>query len=98
MGSYPILVGIPLPLPVRTVLDVVIVDHGMRSLTGLPWPVPINTLPHKALKWIPGLSKKGMVQMIAKRPFKTEKEFAQVTGTSLPEGILDLTLPAAQSQ
>ncbi len=36
--------------------------------------------------------------MIAKRPFKTEKEFAQVTGISLPEGILDLTLPAAQSR
>lgn len=98
MGSYPILVGIPLLLPMRTVLDVVVVDHGMRSLTGLPCPVPINSLPHKALKWIPGLSKKGMVQMIAKRPFKTEKEFAQVTGISLPEGILDLTLHAAQSR
>jgi len=96
MGSYPILVGIPLPLPVRTVLDVVVVDHGMRSLTALPCPVPINTLPHKALRWIPGLSKKGMVQLLAKRPFRSEKEFAQVTGTSLPDGMLDLTLPAAQ--
>jgi len=97
MGSYPILVGIPLPLPVRTVLDVVVVDHGMRSLTALPCPVPINTLPHKALRWIPGLSKKGMVQLLAKRPFRSEKEFAQVTGTSLPDGMLDLTLPEAQS-
>jgi len=31
MGSYPILAGIPLRLPERTVTDVVVVDWGMRS-------------------------------------------------------------------
>ena len=39
MGSYPILVGIPLRLPERTVTDAVVVDWGMRSVTALPVPV-----------------------------------------------------------
>jgi Uncharacterized Fe-S oxidoreductase len=41
MGSYPILVGIPLELPARTVLDTVVVDWGMRSVTALPCPVEV---------------------------------------------------------
>ncbi|PKL58712.1 MAG: radical SAM protein, partial [Methanomicrobiales archaeon HGW-Methanomicrobiales-4] len=41
LGSYPILIGIPLRIPVRTIQNLVIVDHGMRSVTGLPWPIPI---------------------------------------------------------
>ncbi len=93
MGSYPILVGIPLFLPDRTVLDVFIIDHGMRSLTALPWPVHINTLPYKALKQIPGLSKKGVARVIAKRPFHSTAEFTKSAGVILPEGILDFTLP-----
>src|SRR5665647_2063055 len=39
MGSYPILAGIPLKLPVNTVTDAVVVDWGMRSITALPVPV-----------------------------------------------------------
>ena len=39
MGSYPILAGIPLRLPERTVTDAVVVDWGMRSVTALPVPV-----------------------------------------------------------
>ncbi len=98
MGSYPILVGIPLHLQSRTVLDGIVVDHGMRSLTALPYPIPINILPHKALSWIPGVSKKTAVSILAKRPFKTEEEIRKKTGLSLPKGILDFTLPEVQSQ
>ena len=82
----------------RSVLDAIVVDHGMRSLTALPCPVPINTLPYKALKWIPGLSKKGMVQIIAKRPLKSEEELKKVAGITLPESLLDFTLPEVQSR
>src|SRR5665647_3046663 len=43
MGSYPILVGIPVRLARRTIIDAVVVDWGMRSVTALPVPVEINT-------------------------------------------------------
>jgi len=80
MGSYPLLVGIPLQLAVKTVLDVAVVDWGMRSVTALPVPIRINELPASALKWLPGISKKVVTGIIAKRPFKTPEEFKRVTG------------------
>jgi radical SAM superfamily enzyme with C-terminal helix-hairpin-helix motif len=82
MGSYPLLVGIPLQLPVRTVLDGAIVDWGMRSVTALPVPIDINTLPASALKWLPGIGRKKVAAVIAKRPFKTFEAFRAVAGRS----------------
>ena len=88
MGSYPILVGIPLRLPERTVLDVVVVDWGMRSVTALPVPVPINTLPVSALRWLPGIGKKKVAAVIAKRPFRDLESFRYVAGMSAMDGVL----------
>jgi radical SAM superfamily enzyme with C-terminal helix-hairpin-helix motif len=83
MGSYPILVGIPLRLPQRTVTDVVVVDWGMRSVTALPVPVTINTLPATALRWLPGIGKKKVASIIAKRPFQDLESYRKVVGTSV---------------
>ncbi len=96
LGSYPILAGIPVPLPVGMVTDIVIVDHGMRSVTGLPYPVPVNLLPAKSVKWIPGLSKKGAVQVLAKRPFTDMKTFLRISGTSLPADAFSLSLTSPE--
>jgi radical SAM superfamily enzyme with C-terminal helix-hairpin-helix motif len=96
MGTYPILVGIPLSLPKHTVIDTIVVGHGMRSLTALPYPIPINSLSHTALKWLPGISKKGIVQVMAKRPFQNLTTFEKVAGVHLPDNILDFTLPEVQ--
>jgi radical SAM superfamily enzyme with C-terminal helix-hairpin-helix motif len=73
-------VGIPVPLAAKTVLDVVVVDWGMRSVTALPVPIRINELPASALKWMPGIPKKAVAGMIAKRPFRTLEEFRKVAG------------------
>lgn len=96
MGTYPILVGIPLSLPKHTVINTIVVGHGMRSLTALPYPIPINSLSHTALKWLPGISKKGIVQVMAKRPFQNLTTFEKVAGVHLPDNILDFTLPEVQ--
>ncbi len=81
-GSYPILVGIPLRIPERTVLDAVVVDWGMRSVTALPAPVPVNTLPPSALRWLPGVGKKKVAAVIAKRPFSSLEAYRKVAGRS----------------
>lgn len=88
MGTYPILVGIPLPLPVRTVLDVVVVDHGMRSLTALPCPVQVNTLPVSALVSIPGIGKKRGRTIAGARPFSDLTAFSAVAGTTPIDHLL----------
>jgi radical SAM superfamily enzyme with C-terminal helix-hairpin-helix motif len=82
MGSYPILVGIPLRLPERTVTDAVVVDWGMRSVTALPVPVTINSLTAPALRWLPGIGKKKVAAVIAKRPFKDLEAYRKVAGKS----------------
>jgi radical SAM superfamily enzyme with C-terminal helix-hairpin-helix motif len=88
MGSYPILVGIPLRLPERTVTDAVVVDWGMRSVTALPVPVAINTLPASSLRWLPGIGKKKVAAVIAKRPFRDIEAYRKVAGTSAVDGVM----------
>ena len=56
MGTYPILCGIPMQVPVGTVMDVTVVSYGQRSVTALPVPIEINRLSASALKWLPGVS------------------------------------------
>jgi radical SAM superfamily enzyme with C-terminal helix-hairpin-helix motif len=88
MGSYPILVGLPLRLPERAVLDAVVVDWGMRSVTALPVPVTINTLPASALRWLPGIGKKKVAAVIAKRPFADLAAYRKVAGCSAVDGMM----------
>jgi radical SAM superfamily enzyme with C-terminal helix-hairpin-helix motif len=80
MGSYPVLTGIPIPLAERTVLDAVVVDWGMRSLTALPYPVEVNLLPLQALAWLPGIGKKRAGALVAARPFGNLASFRAVAG------------------
>ncbi|MEN6514535.1 radical SAM protein [Methanoculleus sp.] len=88
MGSYPILVGIPLELRVGTVLDAVVVDWGMRSVTALPCPVEVNTLPVAALRWLPGVGKKRAATIAARRPFRSLEEFREIAGETGIEGVM----------
>jgi len=90
MGSYPILAGIPLRLPFRNVLDVTIVDWGMRSVTALPVPVRINELPASALKWLPGIGKKNVARIIAKRPFASPADFRKIAGSTPLDHLITL--------
>jgi radical SAM superfamily enzyme with C-terminal helix-hairpin-helix motif len=90
LGSYPILLGLPLALPIGTVLDAVIVDHGQRSVTALPCPVPINSLPLSALRWIPGVGKKRVAAIAAKRPFRSLDDWRRVAGATPLDGLLAL--------
>jgi radical SAM superfamily enzyme with C-terminal helix-hairpin-helix motif len=89
MGSYPILVGIPVCLEKGSMVDAVIVDWGMRSVTGLPAPVKINTLPAAAIKWLPGVGKKKVAAVIARRPFEDLKAYRTIAGTSVLDPLLE---------
>jgi radical SAM superfamily enzyme with C-terminal helix-hairpin-helix motif len=88
MGSYPILVGIPLQVPARTLLDTIVVDWGMRSITALPYPIDVNRLPVHALAWLHGIGKKKAGGIAAARPFADLAAFRSVAG----ENLLDWAL------
>ena len=80
MGSYPVLVGIPLQVPERAVIDTIVVDWGMRSITALPCPIEVNRLPIQALAWIPGIGKKRAGRIAAARPFADLAAFRAFAG------------------
>ena len=88
LGSYPILVGLPLHLRRNTITDAVVVDWGMRSITALPVPVEINTLPASAIKWLPGVGKKKVASVIAKRPFDGIEAYRKVAGSSVIDSVM----------
>jgi radical SAM superfamily enzyme with C-terminal helix-hairpin-helix motif len=89
LGSYPILVGIPIRLEARRVLDVVVVSHGMRSVTGLPVPVRPNQLPLAALRWIPGVGKKTAGMIAIRRPFSSADQFREVAGPTVLDAFME---------
>lgn len=96
MGSYPILAGIPIRLAKRTILDAVVVDHGMRSITALPLPVKVNDLPLQALKWIPGISVKIAAKIAGARPLAGIGEFRSIAGKTPIDHLLSFTSPSVQ--
>jgi len=88
MGSYPILVGIPVRLTERTTTDAVVVDWGMRSVTALPVPIEINRLPATAIKWLPGVGKKKVAALMVKRPFGSLDEYRKIAGISPLDSLI----------
>ncbi|HJJ29319.1 MAG TPA: radical SAM protein [Methanocorpusculum sp.] len=90
MGTYPILVGIPQNLAVGTILDCAVVSFGARSVTALPVPIEINELPHTVLKWLPGVSKKVLPKIIAKRPFADAGALKKVIGSDAVNPLIPL--------
>jgi radical SAM superfamily enzyme with C-terminal helix-hairpin-helix motif len=70
IGSYPILVGIPGVLKLCDFTDVKIIDYGFRSVTGIPFPLNINTADRKTLEAIPGIGKKRAIKILLNRPFQ----------------------------
>jgi radical SAM superfamily enzyme with C-terminal helix-hairpin-helix motif len=82
MGSYPILAGIPLRLAVNTLVNAVVVDWGSRSITALPVPITVNTLPASALRWLPGIGKMRFAAAVAKRPFRSLDDYRAIAGVS----------------
>jgi len=74
MGTYPVLVGIPGNYPLNNFYDVKVIDYGFRSITGLVYPLDINTVSRQTIEAIPGIGKKRANRIILKRPFKDSKQ------------------------
>lgn len=67
LGTYPILVGVPAKFDKP--VDVVIVDHGQRSVTAVR-KIPLENLTLEELESIPGVGKKNSIR-IKKKDFST---------------------------
>ena len=80
LGTYPLLVGIPVQVELNRFYDVMVTDHGYRSITGIPVPFDINRAPLKLLEQIPGVGRKQAGKIVMGRPYKDKEDIARRAG------------------
>jgi len=80
VGSYPLLAYIPTRVELGRYIDVVVVDHGSRSVLALPYPVDVNKADVRALSHLPGLDRKKARLIASGRPYKNVEEVKRRAG------------------
>ena len=70
LGTYPLLVALPGERSPGTTLDVAIVDHGYRSVTGIPYPLDLNRASMSELTAIPGIGRRRAASVVSGRPYE----------------------------
>ena len=89
IGSYPLLVGVPYRLEVGTAHDVMVMDWGYRSITGITYPFRINEMPMSALEALPGVGKKRATKLVLERPFSGPDDLSRaIDDPKVIEGLL----------
>ncbi|USZ68941.1 radical SAM protein [Halorussus salilacus] len=83
LGTYPLLVGIPGERELGRTVDVAVVDHGYRSVTGVPYPLDVNSATMDELTAIPGLGKQRAGNVIVNRPYDSPAELEGDVGVDL---------------
>ncbi len=72
IASYALLVGIPFETETERMVDVLVTDHGFRSITGIPTPFSMSSASLKELAALPGIGKKRAARVKAGRPDSLE--------------------------
>ncbi len=71
LGTYPLLVAVPGERPLGSVVDVAITDHGYRSVTGVPYPLDVNSASMDELTAIPGIGDQRAGAVVVDRPHES---------------------------
>ncbi|HSV95835.1 MAG TPA: radical SAM protein [Spirochaetota bacterium] len=88
IASYSITATIPVALPLKSFVDVMVVGHRERSVAALPFPLGINSLPAKALELISGVGKKSASELILRRPFAGPGD-VRAAAPSIPDALIE---------
>jgi radical SAM superfamily enzyme with C-terminal helix-hairpin-helix motif len=78
MGSYPLLVCLPYQKETGGYVDVKITEHGYRSVTGVAYPLNVNTASLGALTALPSVGEKRAARIIASRPYNDIEQLQAV--------------------
>ena len=71
LGTYPLLVGVPGERELGRTIDVAVVDHGYRSVTGVPYPLDLNAASMDELTAIPGIGSSTAGDIVVDRPYES---------------------------
>ncbi|GAB3681634.1 radical SAM protein [Salinarchaeum chitinilyticum] len=92
LGTYPLLVGIPGERELGRSIDVAIVDHGYRSVTGVPYPLDLNAASMDELAALPGIGKQRAGDIVVNRPYDSvtdlgvDADLSSFVTTGAPSG------------
>ncbi|MXR52174.1 radical SAM protein [Halovenus sp. WSH3] len=70
LGTYPLLVAIPGEHPLGDIIDVAVTDHGYRSISGVPYPLDVNSASMDELRAIPGVGSQTAGDLVVDRPYE----------------------------
>ncbi len=88
VGSYALLVGLPYDAALDRFVDVRVASHGQRSLTGIEYPLDVNTASMRAICALPGIGAKRAARILRARPFGSWASFtASLDDASVAERI-----------
>ncbi len=69
LGTYSLLVAIPGERELGRTVDVAVTDHGYRSVTGVPYPLDVNSASIDELRALPGIGKQRAGNIVVDRPY-----------------------------
>jgi radical SAM superfamily enzyme with C-terminal helix-hairpin-helix motif len=69
LGTYALLVAVPGERDLGTTIDVAVTDHGYRSVTGVPYPLDVNTASMRELTTVPGIGQGRAGDIVVNRPY-----------------------------
>ncbi len=78
LGTYPLLVAVPGERPLGSVIDVAVTDHGYRSITGVPYPLDVNSASMDELAAIPGIGRQRAGDVVVGRPYESTPEVEEL--------------------
>ena len=69
LGTYALLVGLPGERELGRTIDVAVTDHGFRSVSGVPYPLDINSASMDELRMLPEVGKQRAGNIVVGRPY-----------------------------
>jgi len=90
LGTYPVRIGIPGQKELYKPLQVKIIDHGFRSMTGIHYPFNINQAEREELLALPGIGKKRAAGIILQRPFSNLEDLRNRLEKELVEKLEEI--------
>ncbi|WP_415380883.1 radical SAM protein [Halosimplex sp. TS25] len=71
LGTYALLVAVPGERELGRTVDVAVTDHGYRSVTGVPYPLDLNSASMDELQAVPGVGRSTAGDIVVDRPYET---------------------------
>ena len=98
IGTYPILVGLPYPMPTGRWVDVHVTGRGPKSVFGIQHPTRANSASLSMLEAVPGIGRRRAMTIVRGRPYRTEEELRGVLGEdeSARAAMSHLTVDSAE--